>query len=91
MLLGWADSFIAPSVSYALTMQFTNALVYLALAWYFGQLGGDLGASQRFFFPLSPTYWGFGKKKNRESLIEGSLIVVYAFFVNDLDITIHII
>jgi hypothetical protein len=70
-------------------MQLALAVVYLALAWYFGQLGGDLGASQRFFFPLSPTYWGFGEKKKRESLIEGSLLVVVvsdAFPVNDAQI-----
>lgn len=65
---------IAPSVSYALWMQFTNVIVYMVLAWYFGQLGGDLGASHRFYFPFTTTYWGCGAKKTREGLVEGDTL-----------------
>lgn len=55
-------------------MQFCVALVYFVLAWYFSQLGGDMGASQRWYFPLSATYWGCGKKKTRENLVEGDTL-----------------
>jgi hypothetical protein len=55
-------------------MQILVALMYFTLAWYFGQLGGGLGASQRWWFPVSPTYWGCGTKKTREGLVEGDTL-----------------
>jgi hypothetical protein len=49
-----------PSPGLSLWMLLLSGLLYLVLAWYFGQVAsGDLGASQRFYFPFNPEYWGF--------------------------------
>ena len=49
-----------PPPGMSLGMLVACSVFYLVLAWYLGQVAsGDLGASQPFYFPLSPTYWGF--------------------------------
>jgi len=64
----------APSAGYSMWMMFVLCIVYLVLAWYFGQLfAGDLGASQRFWFPFTPQYWGFGA---REEILPGDTLAI---------------
>ena len=47
-------------------------VLYMTLAWYFGQVfAGDLGASQRFWFPFDPAYWGW---THREEVLPGDTL-----------------
>lgn len=53
-----------PSVLESLFYLLSLCVIYLIMAWYFGQVStDDLGVSQPFYFPLLPEYWGFQRAK----------------------------
>jgi ABC-type multidrug transport system ATPase subunit len=49
-------------VDFALWMLVLSSLMYFVLAWYAGQLfsGEGGGPSKHFWFPVLPSYWGYG-------------------------------